>query len=175
MNIANIKYNDVANGEGIRTSIFVSGCTHHCLGCFNQVAWDFNYGYLFNESVEEKIFDSVKPDYIKGISLLGGEPFEKANQKELVKFLKRFKERFPNKTVWCWTGYLYNELIDKESSIYSNECIEMLKMIDVLVDGEFMQELKDISLKFRGSKNQRIIDVKKSLKENKILRYYEGE
>lgn len=162
MKYANIKKLDIANGSGVRVSLFVSGCTHHCKGCFNQEAWDFNYGKEFTEEVQEEIIKSLSPDYIAGLSLLGGEPFEPENQKSLLPFIKKVKAIFPNKDIWCWTGYTLEELLD--SNISSRAKCEytsdMLKYIDILVDGEFKEDLKDISLKFRGSSNQRIIDLK---------------
>lgn len=150
MNYAEIKKFDIANGEGVRTSLFVSGCTHHCKGCFNQVAWDFNYGKLFTKEVEDDIIKSLEPDYIQGLSLLGGEPLEPQNIKVLLPFIKRVKSIYPNKDIWCYTGYTYEDL----------NCKKFLSYINVLVDGEFVEELKDISLKFRGSSNQRVIRLK---------------
>lgn len=147
MNYAEIKKFDIANGEGVRTSLFISGCTHHCKGCFNQIAWDFNYGKLFTIEVEDDIIKSLEPDYIQGLSLLGGEPLESQNIEVLLPFIKRVKSIYPNKDIWCYTGYTYEDL----------SCKEFLSYINVLVDGEFVEELKDISLKFRGSSNQRII------------------
>lgn len=174
MNYGEIKTNDIANGEGVRTSLFVSGCTHHCKNCFNAKTWDFNFGEEFTKETEEEIFESVEPEWINGITLLGGEPFEIQNQRVLVGFLKRFREKFKNKTVWCYSGYTFEELCGlKESRAFCEVTKEMLSMIDVLVDGEFVQELYDISLKFRGSSNQRIIDVKKSLEKNSVVLYLE--
>ena len=169
MNYATIKYCDIANGLGVRTSLFVSGCTHMCKGCFNSEAWDFNYGKPFTSQVEDEIINSLKPDFIDGLSLLGGEPFEPKNQQALLPFLQRVKKEFPNKDIWCYTGYLFDEELLKGSRAKTEYTYEMLKCIDVLVDGRFIEELKDISLEFRGSSNQRIIDVKKSLKENKVI------
>lgn len=172
MNYGEIKTNDIANGEGVRTSLFVSGCTHHCKDCFNSKTWDFNFGEEFTKETEEKIFESVEPEWINGITLLGGEPFEIQNQRALVGFLKRFHEKFKNKTVWCYSGYTFEELCGlKESRAFCEVTKEMLSLIDVLVDGEFVRELYDISLKFRGSSNQRIIDVKKSLEKNSVVLY----
>ncbi len=171
MNYATIKYCDIANGLGVRTSLFVSGCTHFCKGCFNSEAWDFNYGKPFTSQVEEEIISSLKPDFIDGLSLLGGEPFEPKNQQALLPFLQRVKKEFPSKDIWCYTGYLFDEELLGESRAKTEYTYEMLKCIDVLVDGKFVEELKDISLEFRGSANQRIIDVKKSLEENKVILY----
>ena len=174
MNYAAIKPFDVANGPGVRVSLFVSGCTHRCKNCFNQEAWDFNYGDPFTEKEEQRILDALKPDYIKGFSLLGGEPFEKSNQIVLSEFLPKIKEAYPEKTIWCYTGYdfekdlLTGRICDKEITN------RMLSCIDILVDGKFVEELKNLKLRLKGSENQRIIDVKKSLSENKII-LWEGD
>ena len=163
MNYSAIKYNDVANGEGVRTSLFVSGCTHHCKGCFNEVAWAFDAGEPFTEEVAERIFSSLEPDWIAGLSLLGGEPFEPVNQRALVPFLREYKRRFPKKDLWCWTGYLYeNDLVSPQGRARCEVTDEFLSMIDVLVDGPFVEAQKDISLRFRGSGNQRIIELRKN-------------
>lgn len=163
MNVATIKRRDIANGIGVRVSLFVSGCTHHCKGCFNAEAWDFSYGQPYTEEIENEILSLLAPDYISGLSLLGGEPFEPQNQRVLVGLLRRVKERYPSKTVWCYTGYtLENELLS-ESRARCEVTDEMLSMIDVLVDGRFVEEQKNITLLFRGSENQRLIDLKKSL------------
>lgn len=170
MKYGEIKTNDIANGEGVRTSLFVSGCTHHCKGCFNPDTWSFDFGKEFTSLEKEMIFDSVKPDWIDGLSLLGGEPFEPENQKVLYPFLVEFKEKFPNKNIWCYSGYTYEELTgDSRASIDITK--DMLSLIDVLVDGEFKLELKDISLKFKGSSNQRIIDIKKTIENSSIVLY----
>ncbi len=169
MKYATIKYNDIANGLGIRTSLFVSGCTHKCKGCFNSEAWDFNYGYEFTKDVEDEIIKSLKFGYCDGLSLLGGEPFEPKNQIALLPFLERVKKEVPDKTIWCYTGYLFDEELLKNSRARTENTFRLLTLIDVLVDGRFIEELKDISLQFKGSSNQRIIDVKKSLKERKII------
>ena len=160
MNYANIKYNDIADGEGIRTSLFVSGCTHHCKGCFNEEAWDFNYGKPFTSEVEDRILESLKPSYIAGLTLLGGEPFEPANQRVLVPFLKRVREQLPDKNIWCYSGYLYDVDMQPGGKVHTDVTDEILSYIDVLVDGEFVEELKDITLLFRGSRNQRLICLK---------------
>lgn len=172
MNWAEIKTNDIANGEGVRTSLFVSGCRHRCKNCFNDIAWDFGYGELFTEETMEKIFDSIDHPWINGVTLLGGEPFEPENQRVLVPFLVMLREKFPDKTVWCYTGFTIEQILGKsepKSRAVTDVSNEMLSLIDVLVDGEFVEALHDISLAFRGSSNQRIIDVKASLKENKII------
>ncbi len=171
MNYGEIKNYDIANGEGIRVSLFVSGCTHHCKNCFNPETWSFDYGKPFTQETEDFIIECLKPNYINGLSLLGGEPFEPQNQSVLLPFLKKVKELFPEKTVWCYTGYLFDRELLSESRARCEHTDEMLSLIDVLVDGEFVQDLHDISLAFRGSSNQRIIDVQKSLKENQVIQY----
>lgn len=176
MNWAEIKTNDIANGEGIRTSLFVSGCRHHCKNCFNSMTWDFGYGQLFTEETMEEIFKSVDHDWINGITLLGGEPFEPENQKVLVPFLVMFHERFPNKNVWCYTGFTLEQILgegEPKSRAATEIAKEMLTLIDVLVDGPFVEELHSITLKFRGSSNQRVIDIKKTINEKKIVLYLE--
>lgn len=172
MNYGEIKKNDIANGEGVRTSLFVSGCRHHCKNCFNQATWDFGFGTLFTEKTMEEIFTSCAPSWINGLSLLGGEPFEPENQKVLLPFLILFKEKFPDKTIWCYSGFTFEEIIGKaESRAFTDLSTEMLSLIDVLVDGRFVEEKKDISLVFRGSSNQRVIDVKKSLEGESVVLY----
>ena len=172
MHYGNIKYTDVANGEGVRTSLFVSGCTHHCKNCFNKEAWDFCYGKEFTKEVEDEILKSLEPSYIKGITLLGGEPMEKENQRVLLPFIKRIREKFgTSKTIWCYTGYIYEKDLIMESRARCEATDEILENIDVLVDGPFIEALKDISLKFRGSSNQRIIDVKKTLDNKDVVLY----
>lgn len=174
MNYGEIKLNDIANGEGVRTSLFVSGCRHHCKNCFNQQTWDFGFGEAFTENTMKEIFDSVEPAWINGLSLLGGEPFEPENQKVLLPFLIMFKERFPKKTIWCYSGFTYEEIIGKvESRAHTNISEEMLSLIDILVDGRFVEEKKDISLVFRGSSNQRVIDVQKTLEADEIVLHIE--
>lgn len=176
MNWAEIKTNDIANGEGVRTSLFVSGCRHHCKNCFNDIAWDFGYGELFTEETMEKIFDSIDHPWINGVTLLGGEPFEPENQRVLVPFLVMLREKFPDKTVWCYTGFTIEQILGKsepKSRAVTDVSNEMLSLIDVLVDGPYVESLHDISLKFRGSSNQRVIDMKKSIESNKIVLYLE--
>lgn len=164
-----IKKCDIANGEGVRVSLFVSGCTHHCPGCFNEATWDFHYGKEFTEETEKELLDALEPSYINGLSLLGGEPFEPENQKALVPFLRKVKERYPGKNIWCYSGYLYDSQLLSESRARCEYTDEMLSMIDVLVDGRLVESLKDITLVFRGSSNQRIIDVKKSLESGDVV------
>lgn len=171
MNYGEIKNCDIANGEGVRVSLFVSGCTHHCKNCFNAETWDFNFGKTFTKEVEDKIIEELAPDYIDGFSLLGGEPFEPQNQKVLLPFLRRIKDKYPQKSIWCYTGYLFDKELKSESRARCEYTDEMLSLIDVLVDGEFVQELYDISLQFKGSTNQRIIDVQKSIAKGQIVLY----
>lgn len=173
MNYATIKPNDIANGPGVRVSLFVSGCTHHCKNCFNSEAWDFNYGKPFTQSTMDEIIKALNHDYIAGFSLLGGEPFEPQNQQVLCDVLEKVKSAYPDKTVWCYSGYSYDkDLLTGRLCDYSITH-RMLKCIDFLVDGEFVEEKKDITLRFKGSSNQRIIDVKRSLAEGKIIRWSE--
>ena len=171
MNYGEIKNFDIANGEGVRVSLFVSGCTHHCKNCFNPETWSFDFGQPFTREVEDSILKELAPDYINGLSLLGGEPFEPQNQAALLPFLRRVREKYPDKNIWCYTGYLFDKELLGESRARCESTDEMLSLIDVLVDGEFVQELYNISLQFRGSSNQRIIDVKKSLESGAVVEY----
>lgn len=170
MNYASIKKTDIANGVGVRVSLFVSGCTHHCKECFNPETWNFEYGDPFTKEVEEELLEALKPSHIKGLTLLGGEPLEPVNQRGLIAFLRKVKERFPDKTIWCYTGYtLERDLWGEEGKAHCEVTDELLGLLDILVDGEFMIEKKDIRLKFRGSSNQRILDVKKSIEEKRAV------
>ena len=153
-----IKKCDIANGEGIRVSLFVSGCRNRCKGCFQPETWDFNYGNLFTEITAEEIFSAVDNPSVRGLSILGGEPMEPENQREILPFLREFKARFPDKTVWIYTGNLYEELTG-ESRVYTEYTDEILSLCDILVDGRFVEEEKSLGLRFRGSKNQRVIDM----------------
>lgn len=156
-----IKKIDIANGEGVRVSLFVSGCRNCCKGCFQKETWDFCYGKEFTQDTQEEILEALKPDYIAGLSVLGGEPFEEENQEVLAAFLKKVKEIFPNKDIWCYTGYVYDvDLLPEDGRKHTPYTQTMLDCIDVLVDGPFVEELKDISLLFRGSRNQRILKFK---------------
>lgn len=169
MNYGEIKKYDIANGIGVRTSLFVSGCRHHCKGCFNPETWSFEYGKTYTKETEEDIVSSLAPYYISGLTVLGGEPFEPENQATIVGLLKRVKEEYPDKNIWVYSGYLFEELMGKIPSHARCEVTdEMLSYIDILVDGEFVEAKKDISLHFRGSSNQRIIDVKKTLETGEI-------
>lgn len=164
-----IKNCDIANGTGVRVSLFVSGCTHHCKGCFNPMTWDFCYGKLYGKAEEDRIVSLLAPSYIAGLSLLGGEPCEPQNITALLPLLRRVKSELPNKTIWCYTGYTFEKDLLGRTGTEKSESEEFLRYIDILVDGEFILEKKNIQLKFRGSENQRIIDVKKSLAEGKTI------
>lgn len=165
MNYATIKWADVANGPGVRVSLFVSGCTHRCPGCFNREAWDFTYGQPFTQVEEDKILAALAPAHIKGLSLLGGEPFEPDNQSAVLELVRRVRKELPGKTIWCYSGYLFEELADGKVGEHSRELLERL---DVLVDGPFVLAKKDLGLRFRGSSNQRIIDVPASLETGEV-------
>lgn len=169
MNYSEIKEYDIANGPGVRVTLFVSGCTHRCKGCFNEMTWDFEYGRPFGEDTVEHILKKLEPSYIAGLTLLGGEPMEYKNQIGLLPLLRRVKEEYPGKTVWCYTGYLYDKDILEDFCMKWEETKEILSYLDIVVDGEFVEDLKDISLQFRGSSNQRIIDVKKSMQAGEIV------
>lgn len=168
MYYGNIKYCDIANGVGVRTVLFVSGCTHHCRGCFQPQTWDFHYGLLYTDQTEQDLLDSLRPSYVDGITLLGGEPFEPENQRVLVTLLRRIRRELPHKTVWAYSGYTYEELTG-DSRARCEITDEMLSLIDVLVDGEFMEDKRNISLAFRGSENQRIIDLRRTLRDGQIV------
>ena len=174
MNYSSIKYNDIANGPGVRISLFVSGCTNQCEGCFNKVTWDFNSGQPFTAETEDEIIKNIADKRYQGITLLGGEPFEIQNQKGLVTFIKRLKDLYPDKNVWAYTGFLYDKDLGPNGKRYCEVTEELLSYIDVLVDGKFDKSKYDISLIFRGSYNQRIIDLKKSTYDNIVLKeeYY---
>ncbi len=169
MNYGEIKYNDIANGEGVRVSLFVSGCTHHCKNCFNSETWDFNYGKPFTSTEEDAIIKALAPDYINGLTILGGEPMEPQNQQALLPFVKKVKATYPNKTIWCYTGFLFDKELLQPSRAHCPWTKELLSYIDIIVDGRFVNELKDISLRFKGSSNQRIIDVQQSLKTGELI------
>ena len=169
MHYAALKNCDIANGPGVRVSLFVSGCTHRCKGCFNEVAWDFNYGDPFTEETEKRILDMLKPDHIKGITLLGGEPFEPENQPALVGLLRKIREYYPQKSIWVFSGYLFEKDILAGRLGPKEITDEFLSYIDVLVDGPFVEAQKDLMLRFRGSSNQRLIDVPASLKSGKTV------
>lgn len=162
MKYANIKYYDISNGLGVRTSLFVSGCTHRCRGCFNEIAWDFNYGNDFTDKTIQEILNSISPEYISGLTLLGGEPMELSSQRALLPLLEQFRKRFPEKNIWCYTGYTYeSDLLAPDGQAHCEVTDKFLSYIDILVDGEFDEAQYDISLPFRGSRNQRILQIQK--------------
>ncbi len=169
MNYATIKNCDIANGPGVRVSLFVSGCTHHCKGCFNEVAWDFDYGEPFTQETVNMILDLLGPAYVKGITLLGGEPFEPQNQPALVDLLRQIKAKYPEKSVWAFSGYLFDRDILPGRLGDPDITREFLRYVDVLVDGRFVEEKKDLTLRFRGSSNQRIIDVPASVAAGEVI------
>ena len=169
MNYAEVKKYDVANGPGIRVSLFVSGCTHHCKGCFNAVTWDFGYGSPYTEKTEDEVIDALSSDYIRGLSILGGEPFEPQNLPSVLPLVKRVREIYPDKTIWCYTGYNFTDDILGRMIDVRPEVRPFLECIDVIVDGKFVEEKKNLRLKFRGSSNQRIINVKASLESGETV------
>lgn len=163
-----IKKRDIANGIGVRVVLFVSGCTHHCKGCFQPETWSFDYGQDYTKATEDEIIEALRPSFIDGLTLLGGEPFEPQNQEELIKLLRRVRTELPEKTIWAFSGYTFEELTG-ESRARCQVTDEMLSMVDVLVDGEFVEEKRNISLQFRGSENQRLIDVPSTLANEQIV------
>ncbi|MCI8597296.1 MAG: anaerobic ribonucleoside-triphosphate reductase activating protein [Lachnospiraceae bacterium] len=169
MNYATIKKNDIANGPGIRVSLFVSGCRHHCKNCFNQEAWDFDYGVPFTQETIDEILTALSPSYVAGLSLLGGEPFEPENQEGLLSLARQFRQRFPEKNLWCYTGFSFQKDLLGDRIGNPGTVRELLSYFDVLVDGKFIEAKKDPSLLFRGSSNQNIIDVKKSLAQDQLV------
>lgn len=168
MNYATIKKYDIANGPGVRVSLFVSGCTHYCKNCFNSIAWDFNYGNPFTEEVENELLQALSNSHIAGLTLLGGEPLEPSNQRGLISFLRKVKDQLPDKTIWCYTGYTYETDV-LTGKVHTEITDEFLSYLDVLVDGEFVESLKNLNLLFRGSSNQRLIDVQLSLKQKQTI------
>ena len=169
MNYATIKNCDIANGPGVRVSLFVSGCTHHCKGCFNEVAWDFHYGQPFTQQTIDAILEMLRPAYIKGLTLLGGEPFEPQNQPALVDLLRQVRASYPEKSIWAFSGYLFDKDIAPGRLGDPEITRELLGYVDVLVDGRFVEEKKDLSLRFRGSSNQRLINVPASLEKGEVI------
>ena len=167
-----LKKNDIADGPGVRVTLFVSGCTHHCEGCFQPETWKFTYGDEYTDVVTEEIIEAMKPEYVAGFTLLGGEPFEPENQRVLVEVLRKVKEAYPTKNIWCYSGYLYDELAGRIAGTGRARCEvtdEMLSMIDVLVDGEFELAKRNLMLKFRGSENQRLIDLNKTREQGELI------
>ncbi len=171
MNVATIKPVDIANGPGVRVSLFVSGCTHHCPGCFNAEAWDFGYGEPYTAETEQQLMELLRPSYIRGLSLLGGEPFEPQNQRVLVGLLRRVRAELPDKNIWCYSGYTLDKELLQDSRARCEVTDEMLSMIDVLVDGRFEQDKRNLMLRFRGSENQRLIDLPATLAGGKIVEW----
>lgn len=163
MKFANIKYNDISNGPGIRLCLFVSGCSHGCKGCFNQEAWDYNYGKEYSKDIEDHIIENLNKTYIKGITLLGGEPLDPKNRDVILTLINRIKKDLPNKTIWCYTGYIYEDIKNLPT------IQDIFSKIDVLVDGKFDINLFIYGLKFKGSTNQRIIDIKETNKYNRVI------
>lgn len=174
MHYSVIKNCDIANGPGVRVVLFVSGCTHHCKGCFQPETWDFSYGQPFTQQTIDSILQYLEPDYIAGLTLLGGEPMEQENQSAVLDLLQQVKERFPQKTIWCFTGYTLEQ--DLLSGKFGGCAVtqQLLPLLDVLVDGEFIEEKKDLLLRFRGSSNQRLIDMKKTLQAGKTVLWDDG-
>ena len=177
MNYASIKDCDIANGPGVRVSLFVSGCTHHCKGCFNKEAWDFDYGMPFTQQTIDQILEMLKPGYIKGLTLLGGEPFEPQNQGPIVDLLRQIKKQYPQKSIWAFSGYLFDRDILSGKLGDWEITKEYLSYLDVLVDGPFVEAKKNLSLRFRGSENQRLIDVPESLRRGEVILWedWQGE
>ena len=171
MNYANIKDCDIANGPGVRVTLFVSGCTHHCKGCFNREAWDFDYGEPFTQDTIDRILEMLKPSYVKGLTLLGGEPFEPQNQGPIVELLRQIKAIYPQKSIWAFSGYLFDRDILSGKLGDWEITKEYLSYLDVLVDGPFVESKKDLMLRFRGSSNQRLINVPESLAAGKVVEW----
>lgn len=169
MNYATIKYNDISNGPGVRVSLYVSGCRNRCKGCFNPETWDFNYGEPFTKQTEDKIIAAMKPDHIKGFTLLGGDPFEPENAKALAPFIVRLRAEYPNKSFWCFTGYDYERDLLTGRLGDHDTVMRILGALDVLVDGKFVEELKDLNLRFKGSSNQRTILIQPSLETDEVV------
>ena len=168
MHYGEIKNCDIANGEGVRVTLFVSGCTNHCKNCFQPQTWDFDYGKPFTEETEAELFRLLAPRYIRGLTLLGGEPFEPENQRSLLPFLRKLRRELPEKNVWAFTGFTWEELHPEGSHPRCEVTDELLNLIDVLVDGRYVEELKDIGLRFRGSSNQRLLDLNATRASGKL-------
>ena len=175
MNYATIKNNDIANGHGVRVSLFVSGCTHKCPGCFNKEAWDFAYGQPFTQDTIDSILNMLKPPHIKGLTLLGGEPFEPQNQPAIVDLLRQVKANYPEKSIWAYSGYLFDRDILAGKLGPKEITDEYVSYLDVIVDGRFVLSKKNLSLRFRGSENQRLIDVKASLKAGEVILWHDWQ
>ncbi len=164
-----LKKRDIANGLGVRVALFVSGCTNHCEECFNRDTWDFHFGAPYTQETENEIIEAMRPDFVRGLSLLGGEPMEPKNQPELLALVKRAKKELPDKDIWCYTGFTYDELLDRRAYPNTEIVEELLSYIDVLVDGRFEKDKRNLMLKFRGSENQRLIDLNATRKENRVV------
>lgn len=173
MNYAAIKPCDIANGPGVRVSLFVSGCTHHCKGCFQPETWDFSYGEPFTQEVKEKILELLQPEYIQGLTLLGGEPFEPENQAALLPLVNAVRERYPEISIWAFSGFTFDVLMGRTGGA-GTVTRELLNRLDVLVDGPFVEEKKNLSLRFRGSENQRLIDLRKTRERGEIVPWEDG-
>lgn len=169
MHIGQIMTADCGNGEGIRVTIFVSGCTNQCKGCFQPETWDFDYGKLYDRQMEDLLIKELSKGYYNGITILGGEPFEISNQKDLIGLIRRIRKELPKKTIWMYTGFIYEDQLSEGGARYTDVTDEILDSIDILVDGKFIEEQKNIGLKFRGSENQRIIDMKKTREQKKVV------
>ena len=169
MKYATIKTYDVANGPGVRVSLYVSGCNHHCKGCFNPETWDFNYGKEFTQDTINTLLNAMDKEYIDGITILGGEPLDPVNQKEVANLISQVKQRYPNKSIWCFTGFDFEKEVMEKMYKKFDTTKQIIDNLDVLVDGEFKEDKKNLSLRFRGSENQRIIDVKKTLNSDHII------
>lgn len=168
MYFGNIKNCDIANGIGVRVTLFVSGCTNHCKNCFQPETWDFCYGKEFTQEEEDKLIEMLRPSYINGLTLLGGEPMEPKNQPGILKLIERVRRDLPEKTIWCYSGFTFERLMTPEEYPHTEITEKILRQIDVLVDGRFMEELKSITLRFRGSSNQRLIDMKKTFSNDGV-------
>lgn len=175
MHYGTIKKTDIANGPGVRVSLFVSGCQNHCEGCFQPQTWDFNYGDLFTQQTEDEILDALSPSHIRGLTILGGDPMEPENQPVVLNLLKKIKESFPAKDVWAFTGFTWELLHDSSCRANTEYTEELLRLIDVLVDGPFILEKKDLRLRFRGSSNQRLIDVGQTISSGNISLWDDGK
>ena len=171
MYYGNIKKNDIADGEGVRVTLFVSGCTNHCKGCFQPQTWNFCYGKPYTEETEKELLEALSPEHIQGLTLLGGEPFEIENQRVLVHLLKKVKETYPEKDIWSYTGFVYDRDLIPGGKRYCEVTDEMLSYLDVLVDGPFEEEKKNIRLTFRGSENQRVLNIRKTRERGEIVLY----
>ncbi len=168
MNYATIKWHDISNGPGVRVSLYVSGCRNRCKNCFNPETWDFNYGKEFTKEVQDSIINALEPEHIKGFSLLGGDPFEPENQIALLPFMERVKSIYSDKPIWAWSGYTFEDMVGGKRGD-KQVCLKLLSLIDVLVDGRYVEEQNDIKLRFKGSHNQRTILVKQSIEQGKII------